>query len=699
MWIRRIIVFFSALLLYLICLDRGASLWDCPEYILIGWRLEIGHPPGNPTWQLLANVVSHLGGSPQYAAVLINAMSAVAMALAATFLSGITYYLLRASVFRRSDHTSYFWANACAGASALCYAWCDSAIFSAVEAEVYALSAMFTSLMIWLALKWAIHRHRGDVAASRRYIILIFYVAGLGVGVHELNFLVLPVIILIFWYGSRKPDKSPRHVWIPQKQLSGSVTTLIFSCLLFCVGLSTYLIIPIRAAANPPINQGDPSSWDRFMAYYARDQYGSKPLLYGRTPYSYPLLLENVDPETGEYDYSRYYLSELPRGKKEYLYPEELNMWLPRMTSSDPLDIEFYESWAGMTPENMVKVQASVVADSAGNQMGRFNPVTRERELKEALRPTYSQQWKYLLKYQIGFMYFRYLMWNFSGRQNNLTAKGGKERGNFITGIPPVDNAMLGNQDNLPENLRENNRGHNRFFMIPLLIGLFGCVALLFRGKEGRRVCAIIAVFFLFTGLLIVIYLNQDPGEPRDRDYSFLGSYMAFTIWIGAGMAVLARTLLNLRLRKSWAAAAMRLLALLICFGVPLQMLSQTYDDHYRPAMRNAEEVIEIVLKDVEPGAIILAEGDNVIFPLWYGQEVLGIRRDISVVAVPYLTTDWYRSQLRRQGEGAPAVLVSEDIPGGHGSSKDRAVRDIIEANRSSRPIYSAKEIAPAVPL
>lgn len=692
MWIRRIAVFFGALILYLICLDHGASLWDCPEYILTAWRLEVGHPPGNPTWQLIANVVSHLGGSANHAAIIINGMSAVAMALAALFLSGITYLLLRASFFRGHARSAVIWANVCAGCSALCYAWCDSAIFSAVEAEVYALSAMFTALMILLALKWAVKRKEGNISSSRRYIILIFYLSGLGVGVHELNFLVLPVILLIFIYGYRSYplNRTSKRGLIPVR--TDGLPTFLWSFMLFCIGASTYLIIPIRAAANPPINQGDPSNWQRFRAYYGRYQYGSKPLLYGRTPYSYPLLREVYDPETQNYDYSHYFLEESSEGRKEYVYPDELNMWFPRMTSSNPLDIEFYEKWTGMTPDRMVPVEAAVVVDSAGTQLGRMNPATGEREMKSSFRPTHAQQLRYLMKYQVGFMYGRYLLWNFSGRQNNHTSRGGNKYGNFITGIPAIDKAMLGEQ----ALIYNDNVGHNRYFMIPLLFGLIGCTALLFLGKEGRRVCLIIATFFLFTGVLIVVYLNQDPGEPRDRDYSFLGSFMAYTIWIGAGMAAFVKPLLKLRLRKAASRYLVRAMAALVCALIPLEMLSQTYDDHNRSNMRNAEDMIEIVLEGVEPGAIVFAEGDNIIFPLWYAQEVLGIRRDLTIIAVPYLSCDWYRKQLRRQGEGAPPVKLNIDVPPGKGPSSRRAYRDIVIQNMDSRPLYSARKIGPA---
>lgn len=702
--LRRWLVFLSALLLYLICLDRGASLWDCPEYILIAWRLEIGHPPGNPTWQLIANVLSHLVGSARHAAIVINAMSALSMALAATLLSNIIYILLRGSLLRKPmpgatrSLTAPQLANVCALLGALCYAWCDSAIFSAIEAEVYALSALLTALMIWLALRWAIARSRGRIAASRRILVLTAYLAGLGVGVHELNFLVLPAMALIYWYGARRfpvtRNKGEKRR-IPVR--TDGLPTALMSLLLFIVGTTTYIIIPIRAAARPPVNTGNPATLESFLSYYNRDQYGSKPLLYGHTPYSEPLVLEEYDPETDRYDYNVYYLKEGPRGSKDYVYPDELNMWFPRMTSSHPADIEFYEQWAGMTPDNMVKVKASVVADSTGKQMGMMNEATGEREMRETYRPTYLQQMKYLAKYQIGFMYFRYLLWNFSGRQNNWTADGGDRYGNFITGIPPIDDAMLGPQSQLPARITDNNRGHNRYFLIPLLFGLAGIVALCLGGREGRRVCAIVAAFFLFTGLLIVIYLNQDPGEPRERDYSFLGSYMAFAIWIACGMAALIKWMVTTKKASAKQRMILQITALLTCAAVPLEMLTQTFDDHDRRDSKRAEDVLEIVLEGVEPNAIVMANGDNVVFPLWYMQEVLGMRRDITVIVLPYLTSDWYLDQLRIPGEGAPGLELEDPIPQTGGSYRQSIINHIIDVNRGKRPVYNVYNMEPAI--
>ena len=650
--------------------------------------MEIGHPPGNPTWQLIANVLSHLGGDAHHAAIIINAMSAVAMALASLFLSGIIYLLLRGSLFAGEGKQKKLWANVCAAAGALCYAWCDSAIFSAVEAEVYALSAMFTSLMLWLSLRWAVERKCGNIARSRRLIILIFYLGGLGVGVHELNFLILPAIGLIYWFGVRLypipwVEDSTRGRWLLS---SGAAMTGAWSILLFCIGACTYFIIPIRATANPLVNTGNPATWEQFKSYYLRDQYGSKPLLYGRTPYSQPLLLERVD-SNGNYDYTQYYIKENNKGKKENIYADELNMWLPRMVSGSEADLEFYEAWAGMTKENMLEVKAAQVADSTGRQMGKMNPATGEREMRDTYRPTYWQQMRYMLGYQIGYMYMRYLLWNYSGRQNNISSTGEREHGNFITGIPPIDNAMLGDQKELPYELREGNVGYNRYYMIPFVLGLIGIAALVRAGRRGRRICLIIATFFLFTGLLIVIYLNQSPGEPRERDYSFLGSYMAFAIWIACGMAAIVKLMLQMKFRKIWLTKTMRWAAILFCIAIPLQILSQTWNDHDRSTRRGAEYYAHKYLDDLEPNAIIFSNGDNIIFPIWYAQEVLGIRRDVYMVVIPYLYADWYREQLKRPGEVAPAVAISDSIAIGPGSIKDRAVKSIKELN-PTRPIY-----------
>lgn len=681
---RPCIVFLLSLILYLICLDPGASLWDCPEYILVAWRLEVGHPPGNPTWQLIANVVSHLGGSAGSAAVIINVMSAVATAAAAALLCEIIFIFIRYAILRGGARRNARAASWCAVCGALCFAWCDSVIFSAVEAEVYALSIMFTALTVWLSMKWAQARLAGRQGRSRRIAILTWYVMGLSMGVHELNLLALPAMGLVYWYVYRSLRPSARP-------LTRTLTTSLWGILFFLVGCTTYLIIPIRAAANPPVNQGDASTPAAFRAYYGRDQYGSKPLVYGKTPYSKPLLREEID-EDGEYVYTRYYIKE-KGGKKEYVYPSALNMWLPRMTSDSEYDIDSYMAWSGMDADNMEEVEVAYALDSLGNEVFRMNNATGRREPEKALRPTYLQQARYMLGYQIGYMYLRYLMWNFSGRQNNIPSTGEIDHGNFITGIDPIDDMMLGAQSSMPRDLKDDNRGYNRYFMIPFLLGLVGACLLPTYGRRGRRVLYITGILFVMTGIGIVVYLNQDPGEPRERDYSFLGSYLAFAMWIGFAMAegfAALRRSGGIRLGKvkpkvwryAWG---------IVAAGVPCLMLSQTYDDHQRSGRDVATAIASNILKSLEKDAVIFVDGDNVIFPLWYAQEVLGIRRDVTVVETGYLITDWYRRQLALPGEESLPLAVSQEIPEGPGSMSDRVVRDIITRNSllpRPRPVY-----------
>ena len=469
------------------------------------------------------------------------------------------------------------------------------------------------------------------------------------------------------------------------------------------VGSAVYLLIPIRGAASPPMNQTAPSDANALLSYIKRDQYGSKPLFKGRTPYSVPLRMERVD-SSGHPSYEELYRV---RGRRlvapwtpgcvladrgsmlsaedsaanrragdrqggyvvcgytyDYKYAPELDMWLSRMTSSDPSDLASYADWAGVTPESMTAVEASNAVDSAGNPIMRLDPLDADapRRGRETLRPTYMQQLRYLLGYQFGYMYFRYLLWNFSGRQNNWPSTGEIEHGNFITGFGAIDSLMLGDQSKLPAELGKGNPGHNVYYMLPLLTGLFGAFGALRFGRRGREASAVTLALFLMTGLAIVFYLNQDPREPRERDYSFMGSLMAFAIWIAFGMGILLRLCFrnprghggktaeggSRHALRRYAAPAM---AMAFCAGVPLLMLSQTHDDHYRRGRKVADSLAWNVLGALERDAILFVDGDNTTFPLWYGEEVLRLRPDVTIVNFAYLTTPWYAPELLKGGE------------------------------------------------
>lgn len=470
--------------------------------------------------------------------------------------------------------------------------------------------------------------------------------------------------------------------------------------LFLMIGFSAYFILLVRGAANPPMNEGAPSDIFALSSYMQRDQYGSTPLLYGRTPYSKMLRKEVID-SSGKASYSQIY-KEIKAPKytmavgdstpryihysdyADYRYPPELDMLLPRLTSGDPQNIAAYADWAGMSPKNMTEVEVSYAVDSLGNAVGRLQEDgTRVKE--KALRPTYLQQMRYLFGYQIGYMYLRYLMWNYSGRQNDRFAAGEVEHGNFITGIAPIDDAMLGPQSMLPDEIGKQNRGHNTYFLLPLILAILGIIALFPKTSEASTEASpdldcgpnsknhrgpinlthrdnemrtpsplfnwnlIILFLFLMTGLAIVFYLNQTPREPRERDYSFLGSFWAFSIWIAAGMAWLFQKASSLRRRpiRRIATAA----AITVTIFTPAWMLYQNYDDHDRSGRYAATDYAKNILMNLEPDAIIFINGDNYTFPLWYAQEVLGIRRDVTTINTAYLSTPWYAIQLMRPGE------------------------------------------------
>lgn len=753
------IAFVLALAAYWLTVDPSASYWDCPEYLLTALRLEVGHPPGNPAWSLTHRFVSSFFQSPAVQTLVVNMMSGLFTALAAMLLCSCSVTMMR-RVWPR--HGKNRWRSFAIGLSSLsgslCFAWCDSAWFSAVEAEVYAMSIFLTALTVWMALKCSFSLSRSRRA---RWLIALFYVMGLGLGVHQLNLLALPAIALIIGEGGKM--KGARYGWkrglsafllgcaavviILKIIMPGSVamaeiadvyavnslglpfwagaasfwilTFVIivalaaissirlprFGISLWCLaavmtGFSVYILIPIRAWANPPVNCGDASTPPRLKDYFDRRQYGSHPLFYGPTLFSKPMRLEKInvsaDGDT-TYDFSQMALRlkgkdmrRMVRGGKissrsrfltdkdkalndrisadstphgyavagvrlENILTPELNMWLPRIHSSKPDDFVAYGDWTGMDSSNMVRVRISEAFDSQGRPMARRDKSGNPIEAY-ALRPTYLQSLAYLAGYQSTYMYLRYLLWNFAGRQNDIYSTGEIDHGNFITGFPPADNLMLGDQSQLPPELGSDNKGHNRYWCVPLLLGILGAVWL-FAGKGSghtarsrmRRYAWIILVLFLTTGLAIVLYLNQTPGEPRERDYSFLGSYWAFALWIAFGMMWIMR-----RCRRKW----MKGLAVMPVCAVPLWMLAENYDDHDRSGRSATLDYACNVLESLDRDAIIFADGDNYIFPLWYAQEAMGVRPDVTIVCVSYLTCDWYLPQLMTGGAGGNSLRM-----------------------------------------
>lgn len=808
-------VFLILLATYWLTVPPTVSLWDCPEYVISAWRMEPGHPPGNPFWMLVERMFT-LFVPGKYAALAVNLSSGLFTALAGMLLAkcifiGAVWVLKTRDGHRRRLHALY--AAGAAAVGALAFGWCDSTWYSAVEAEVYAMSIFLTALSVWLMLKWA---RAANITLAWRYLILLAYIFGLSLGVHQLNLLVIPalavvwalrrgvrsvwrialiflvalaavgailvgmmpstialaaelelfaanmlglpvltgVVLYILLLGvsliaaltvtRRSSNKGALSVAIfPPIFLSGlfifannffvgaaisalvaiiivrttyfkphRLNLMMWMLAMILTGYSAYAIIPIRGNIPAPPNAALPGNPFSFAAYQAREQYGAAPLLYGNTPYSVPMLIEEFGSDSTP-RYSRYLLEKTSRQVEPYLngavigestislsaadsalnaaalekkhdayivrgynrrhvLTPELNMWFPRITSRDPFDLESYRAWAGMEKERMTEVAISEAVDSAGNFVSKLGP-DGKRTSPHALRPTYLQNLQYLFGYQIGYMYLRYLMWNFSGRQNDIPSTGEVEHGNFITGFPIIDNAMLQAEDALPPHAGKENAGRNRYFMLPLLLGIWGIVWMWRSNWRGRMACGVVAALFVMTGVAIVVYLNQTPGEPRERDYTFLGSYMAFAIWIGAGALGLSRTIAEglekiwkkrhgFRLKRMIAAA---LLGFIPSFGVVALMLQQNYDDHDRSGRRVASRFAYNVLMSLDPDAIIFVDGDNYTFPLWYAQEVEGIRPDVRVINLSYLSNPRYAAMILGEWQDTKplnSVLKAADL-------------------------------------
>jgi hypothetical protein len=553
-------LFFAiAAVVYGLTVEPTASLWDCPEFIACGYKLEIGHPPGAPVFMLAANVFSQLASDPSQVALMVNLLSALLSAGCIFFLFLTITHLARKLICHSVEGMTIpqvIVIEACGMVGALAYTFSDTFWFSAVEAEVYAFSSFLTALMFWLILKW---EDEADCPRSDRWIILIAYITGLSIGVHLLCLLCLPAMAFVVWF-----RRKGRTAWV-----RGRLVRLSLTCLLMVfIGFSSYGVIFIRANARPPMCENAPDNISSLFSYLNREQYGKTPL-----------------------------------------YPRIYSM----------RHAKAYEDW-----------------------MGKI-------EYRDGV-PTKDENLRFFLSYQVNFMYWRYFLWNFVGRQNNIQGNGEVEHGNWITGFRWIDDLLLGcDTSELPSDLAQN-KGRNVFYALPLLLGLVGMIWQWRRGREGRQQFLIVMLLFVMTGLAIVVYLNQTPLQPRERDYAYVGSFYAFAVWIGLGVAGISRLI------PRWGAW----LALL-CLAVPIQMASQTWDDHDRSGRYTCRDFGANYLESMqrEGNPIILTNGDNDTFPLWYNHEVEGVRTDTRDCNLEYLQTDWYIDQMKRPAYDSPALPIS----------------------------------------
>ncbi len=776
------LTFAIAAFVYCSTIEPTASFWDCPEFIDTGYKLQIGHPPGAPFFMLTANLFSQFASDPGDVARMVNTMSALLSAATILFLFWTISHLVRRLLIKQEDFRGaktlgdLKWSKviaieASALVGALIYTFSDTFWFSAVEGEVYAYSSAFTAVVFWLILKW---EDQADQPHADRWLVLIMYMTGLSIGVHLLNLLCLPAIVLVYYYKKYPTDDPKRdlkgslfalfisvvilaavlygvvpgivqvggwfelffvnvlgcpfntgeivyiflliatiiwaiwetyqnkkearqnaafllavgmlgipfygHGWsaaligiivlilmwlVLQYKKNGKalVTARIKNTSLLCmlmlmIGYSSYALIVIRSAANPPMDQNSPEDIFTLGEYLGREQYGQRPLFYGQAYTSQVALEKDGDyckpsMTTGDPVWERKEKASpdekdqyfVVRTKDEYKYAQ--NMLFPRMWSSSHRGA--YESWMGEIS-------------------GHEEMYDRCGEMVSVKMPSQFENLRFFISYQCNFMYWRYFMWNFAGRQNDLQGNGELEHGNWISGWDWLDNWRLGNQDNLPDDLK-NNKGHNVFYMLPLILGLIG----LFwqslakhhnniKDQTGIRQFWVVFFLFFMTGLAIVIYLNQTPMQPRERDYAYAGSFYAFAIWCGIGVAAIIEMIREkIKVNSEKFATATAAIVAIICLCVPIQMVSQTWDDHDRSGRYCCRDFGQNYLNSCqqEGNPIIYTNGDNDTFPLWYNMDVEGVRTDARVCNLSYLQTDWYIDQMRRPAYDSPSVPIS----------------------------------------
>ena len=689
------IVFLIASTVYILTSEPTASYWDCGEYISTAYKLQVGHPPGAPLFQLMGRFFSLFAfGDVTMVARMVNTMSALASGFTILFLFWTITALAKKIVFTKTEITTAEMITVLGAGfvGALAYTFSDSFWFSAVEGEVYATSSFFTAVTFWAMLKW---EEVADDPYANRWIVFIAFMMGLSIGVHLLNLLCIPAMTILFYF--RKVRQSRKNfiialflsvvilgfvqsgiipwtvklagyfelffvntVGLPFN--SGTVIYFIFLIVLIIFGLlfstkrgktvlhtvvlsfafiligySSFLVLVVRSNANTPINENAPKDAISLLGYLNREQYGDWPLLYG--PY-FNAPMDNKEPyKQGKPLYAR------DDAAKKYVvvderkysvpnYDKRFYTVFPRMwSSSSDLHASGYKSWGE------IKGTPLEVTDLGGNT-------------EIINKPTFIENLRFFFTYQVGHMYLRYFMWNFAGKQNDLQGYGALLNGNWITGIKFIDKARLGPQDKMPETYAKN-KGRNYFYLLPLLLGLLGFIFQLNKEFKGFLV---VLLLFVFTGLAINVYLNPVPYQPRERDYAYAASFYAFAIWIGLG--VVGMCLLFSKLKKYVKPWISSVVAILLCFlAVPVLMAKEGWDDHDRSNRYTGVDIASDYLNSCAPNAILFTLGDNDTFPLWYAQEVEGIRRDVRIVNLSLLSMDWYIDQMKNK------VYESEPLP------------------------------------
>ena len=689
LWNRIVaaVVSLIAAVVYLMTIEPTASFWDCGEFIASSYKLEVGHPPGNPVFQLFARLFTMFSDN-MHAAVAVNAFSAVCSALTIFFLY-LTIVFLAKRLIKPSEEGIYSLPKAIAvfgsgAVGALAYTFSDTFWFSAVEGEVYAMSSLITALVFWAMTKWY---EQADRPYANRWIVLISFLMGLSIGIHLLNLLAIPALVFMYYYKQREgghytfgeyvkiflvsvvilavilfgiipylpkfaayvdlffvntlglPFNSGAAFFMvallglcfwglfrTMKNQKVFANTVLLCFTMIVVGFSLFTIVVIRSSAKTPTNEYQPDNPFTLVRYLGREQYGSNPLVYGQY-FDSPYDIEQTKYWAPMGD--KYIQADGP-GKVIYT---DGKMLFPRMWSgNDPRHIAFYKSY-----------------------MGNGGQVVKGAEHK---KPTFFQNLAFFFDYQLNWMYWRYFMWNFAGRQNDVhsPSPGDPFIGNWESGIAPLDIFRLGDQSSAPGYLKDN-KGKNHYYMLPLILGLIG---LFFQFGRDKRGCWLTFLMFFMTGIAIVVYLNQPPYQVRERDYAYAGSFYSFSIWIGLAVAAVYSWIADSgrfkgARRETVASAAVAVVLL----GVPAQMASENWDDHDRSNRYTAVEMARNYLNSVGPNGILVTHGDNDTFPLWYAQEVENVRTDVRIANTSLLGTDWHIDQMKYAvNESSPLDLT-----------------------------------------
>ncbi len=743
-------MFLVAMVVYMLTLEPSVSLWDCGEFISASQKLQVVHPPGAPFFLLIGRFFTMFTSNVEDVAKAVNILSATCSAFTVLFTFWITTYFAKKMVYKMGEvntgsHIAIFASGVVA---ALALTFSDSFWFSAVEAEVYAMASFFLALTFWLMLKW----ESSDSPYADKWIILIAFLIGIAICSHLLSLLVIPAVSFIYYF--KKFNYSRKGLFycfliglgilffiqngilpgVPKIMAkmdllfvnsfgmgfgSGSIFAIIliiaitiagivyfskfnarphwnlaFICLAYILlGYSSYAMVVIRSSDNPAIDMNNPEEPFNLLSYINREQYGDRPLLNG--PYFNAPPVDVVEGDSiWRKDATRYTNIGI---KQDYVYDKSYTTFFPRMGEMNDDNKKMgYRYLCGMedVQESIGNLRSQLQQAKSPEEKQK---IYAEIEELEAQKPKFSNNLQYLFGYQLWYMYGRYFMWNFVGRQNDKQGRIGMQNlyGNWISGIPIVDNARLGPQKNMPAYM-ENNAARNKYYFLPLILGILGIV---FQFKRGKNDAIVTTVLFVFTGILIIIFLNQPPMEPRERDYSVVGSFQTFCIWIGLGVLFIWEKLRN---KLTYTNAAV--LAGVIALTVPTIMATQGWDDHDRSKRYLGIDFAKNYLQSCPPNAILFTNGDNDTYPLWYAQNVEQIRTDVRIINQSLLPTDWYSQVLLTKvykSEPLPLTLTKEQLAAGNNdyfqfnnkenSNKPVLLKDFIKQLTGSTPNFNTR--------